>query len=232
MADLITATNQKIAGSFSFSGIMNSVGWLIVGIIVIAAIGGGFWWWWTRKQFNKNITDFELIGDHYEPTYRDTAKMVKLGSGGFQVIYLRKAKTYRIAYGKRVGRNNYYFFIAPDGYPYNGMLGRNITTDGRTPIITTNPSMRAQYTALEKQIDHLHGEKKGFWDKYGSWVLSIGFVVIIGMFGYLYYGQMKDTMGVFPTLIDKLSVLTESINKLLVSSCDINAAGTAQIATG
>lgn len=223
MADLLNQAGQKFTGSFNLGSIMSAVGWLILGVIIISAAGFGIWWYYSRKTFNKNTTDFELIGDHFEPTFRDKARTVKLGSGGFQVLYLRKAKVYRIAYGRRVGRNNYYFFIAPDGYPYNGMLAKNITLDGRVPITTTNPSMRAQYTALEKQIDALQGEKKTFWDKYGNWVITIGFVVIIGVFGYLYYGQMKATMGVIPDVVDKLGILTDNINKLLVSSCDIKS---------
>ena len=74
----------------------------------------------------------------------------------------------------RVGKSDYYFFIMPDGYWYNAMLGSNMYTidkqNGLIPIVTTNPTMRTQYTALEKQMDSLHQSKGKFWEKYGGWV--------------------------------------------------------------
>jgi hypothetical protein len=218
MADLPNPITTIAPGGINTGAILNSVGWLIAGIIVLAAIGFGFWWWYNRKIFNKLITRFELVGDRYEPTFRDTAKKVKLGSGGFEVLYWKAAKTYRIAFGERIGKNTYYFFTAPDGYEYNGVLGRNITTNGRIPIITSNPSMRAQYTALEKQIESLHGDKKTFWDKYGNWVMSMGFVMIIGIFGWLIYKEYAGSIGQFAGLLQKLSELTDNINRLLISS--------------
>lgn len=217
MADLSTI-NSNLASQFNLTTIVNGVGWLIAGVILVCGIGFTFWWWWNKKLFNKKTTDFELVGGKFEPTFRDMAKLVKLGKGGFVVLFLKKSKLYRIAYGARVGRNDYYFFIAPDGYPYNGMLGGDITKDGRVPVVTTNPLMRAQYTALEKQIDSLHGEKIKFWDKYGNWVMSLGFVVIIGAFAYLIYKEMNGVMGQFPALIDKMGILVDKVSAMVANS--------------
>lgn len=171
MADVIGDVNSKIMGTFTNIHILNVIGWVVLGILVI---GAGFWVYMiyrNKKQFSKIITGFDVVNGFWQPSIRDRAKVVKIGSGGFEILYLQKSKTWKIAYGGRVGRDTYYFFIMPDGYWYNGMLYANVNSisekGGLIPVVTTNPLMRGQYASLEKQIDSLVGDKKGFWDKYG-----------------------------------------------------------------
>ena len=226
---VIEDVNAKLLNSVNFGGIANSIGWIVFGVIVIVLFVGGFYVYWQKKQFGKFITAFEVVGTNFSPTHRDRAKVVKLGKGGFEVLYLKKLKTWKIAFGGRIGTNTYYFFVNPgDGYWYNGMLGAEIFTrdklGGLIPVVTTNPTMRAQYTALEKQIDALHGDKKSFWDKYGNWVLTITFVLIIGILAWLIYREMSPLMGQFTALTEKMSQLTEQMTKL---AANLNTAGNA-----
>ena len=194
MADPITSVNQGIMNYFKSMNFLNIIGWLVfAGILIGIAIWGSIYYK-NKKVFNKKITAFEIIGITFQPVIRDFAKTIKIGTGGFEILYLKKLKTWKIGFGGRVGKNDYYFFIMPDGYWYNAMLGSNMYTidkqDGLIPIVTTNPTMRTQYTALEKQIDSLHQSKGKFWEKYGAWILSIGFVLIAGIMLWLNYKEM------------------------------------------
>jgi len=220
-ADAVQDTNQKIAGlvkGISGRTILNVLGW----IAFILVTGAGMWWvsgyYKNKKIFNKRITAFEDIGGFYEPTIRDTAKVVKLGKGGFEILYLKKLKTWKIGYGGRVGRNDYYFYIMPDGYWYNGRqkAGVNILdkNNGLVPIVTTNPLMRGQYTSLEKQIDSLHGEKVKFWDKYGSWVLSMSFVLIAGVMLWLSYREYAIVSGKLSGAIENMGIILDKLGNL------------------
>jgi len=147
---------------------------------------------------------------------RDVARDVKMGSGGFVVLYLKKLKTHKLAYGGKVGKDTYYFFIMPDGYWYNAMLSANLYAidkeGGFIPVVTTNPSMRGQYTSLEKQIDSLHEEKKKWWDTYGSWVLSMAFVLVAGMMLWLCYQEYAKAMGSMSGMVNEISKLIDKIN--------------------
>lgn len=228
MATVIDNVNSQIAGSFSMSGVLNAVGWIIAGIIIIAIAGYAYFYWYNKKLFDTRITDFEVVGSHFEPSRRDLAKKVKLGSGGFEVLYLRKLKTYRLAYGGRVGRKDYYFFIDGDGYPYNSMLNAKIEYidkyGGLVPVVTSNPTMRAQYTALEKQIESLHGEKKSFMDKYGAWVFA-GSILLIGMiFLWLIYKEQAASMGHFNEVTKQMTTLTKQLTELS-ANIDTKSAG-------
>lgn len=218
MADIVQQTNQQLMNSVDLANIGNVVGWIIFGVIVIA---GGFFaytQWRNKKIFNKKITVFEIVGQYYEPVYRDFAKTVKLGKGGFEILFLKKMKVYRIGYGGRVGKRDYYFFIGRDGYWYNGMLSaKDIFSEGHVPIVTTNPTMRGQYTALEKQIDALHAEKASFLEKYGQWIAAIAFVLIAGVIMWLI---LKE----YNTLANNLGGVTDKIGQLLDKAGSAGAA--------
>jgi len=214
----LESVNQQMFGGITMSSILSALGWIIAVIIFLVAIGFGIWWYYNKRLFNKKITVFDLINGYYQPTIRDRARTVKLGSGGFEILYLQKLKVYKMAYGTRVGKDMYYFFILPDGYWYNGLLSGTVTKDGTIPIISTNPLARAQYTALEKYVETLYSEKKGFWDKYGNWVLSGMFILIIGVFSWLSFKELSSALSQFPDLINKLSQLVDKINQLLAAA--------------
>jgi len=224
-ADAVTDINQKIAGAFSGvsgSTVLTILGWVLFAVLMI---GGGWWvsiYYKNKKVFSKSITAFEIVAGEWQPCIRDVSKVVKIGKGGFEILYFKKLKTHKIAYGGRVGKNTYYFFIMPDGYWYNGSLMANINTidskQGLIPITTTNPLMRGQYTALEKQIDSLHGNKKTFWDKYGTFVMSIAFILISGVLLWLMFKEYHQALGQLSNyhtqmgeILDKLSNLAGNI---------------------
>jgi hypothetical protein len=219
MADTITAVNSKITGFFSgaVGGInwMNVLGWFL---LVVILIGAGIWyyiWWNNKKVFTKKITVFEIVGNFYSPAFRDTAKVVKLGTGGFEILYLKKAKTWKIAYGGKVGADTYYFFIQPDGYWFNGMLSANMNAidrqGGLIPLVTTNPSMRAQYTALEKQIDSIHKDAPSFMTKYGVWLMAAGYIAVMGIFFWLIAKEIGPVINNLASVADRQG---DILNKL------------------
>lgn len=222
MADPIQTVSQKVSGIVTLSGVLRVVGWAVLALIVIGGVAMIYWMWRQKKIYNKHVTAFEIVGGFYQPAIRDTAKTVKLGSGGFEILYLRKLKTWKLAYGGRVGKDTYYFFINRDGYWYNGMLSGDIkaidTSNGIIPIVTTNPSMRAQYTSLEKQIDSLHADKRSWMEKYGGWMLSLGFVLIIGVFAWLIFKEMTPIMSGLADITNKMATLVDKVNIMVANA--------------
>lgn len=220
-ADAVSDVNAKIVGSFtgvSSSTVVNILGWVLFAVLII---GGGWWvsgFYKNKKVFSKVITAFEIVAGEWHPCIRDVAKVVKIGKGGFEILYLKKLKTHKIAYGGRVGKNTYYFFIMPDGYWYNGSLMANMNTidknGGLIPITTTNPLMRGQYTALEKQIDSLHGDKKSFWDKYGTFVMSIAFILISGVLLWLMFKEYHQALGQLANYHEQMGKILDKLANL------------------
>lgn len=215
MADTISSINEKIISTFTNIRWLNVIGWLVFTIISVGAIWGIYVYYKNKKQYNIRITAFRSTGGQWIPKVRDVAKTIKLGKGGFEIIYLKKLKTWRVAYGESVGANDYYFFIMPDGYWYNGILDANLRyIDGSKGMIivrTTNPLMRGQYTALEKQIDSIHGQKQKWWDKYGTAVLGIAFILIAGVMLWLNYKQYVVATGNLDSAVSKMG---DAISKM------------------
>lgn len=219
MASVVETTNEALLGSvtnISSSGMITFFGWVLFFIILL---GGGFFayiTWKNKRQFSKNITAFEIINGYWQPALKDVAKVVKIGTGGFEVLYLKKAKSYRVAYGGRVGKDTYYFFIMPDGYWYNGMFSGDLKAlkkdGGLITVVTTNANMRANYTALEKQIETLHSEKKNWLKENAVTLIAAGFVIILGVIAWFIYKDMSNAMTTFGTVTDKLGLLVDKIN--------------------
>jgi len=219
MADVLSTANEKIFGGFGSvtqSGILTILGWILFFILLIGGSFFAYITWKNKKQFCKTITAFEVINGQWQPVIRDTAKIVKLGKGGFEVLFLKKQKTYRIAYGGKVGKDTYYFFIMPDGYWYNGSFLADLKymdkVNGLVQVITTNSNMRANYTALEKQIDALQADKKNWLKENAMILVGAGFIIILGVIAWFIYKDMSSAMGTFATVSEKMGLLVDKIN--------------------
>jgi hypothetical protein len=222
MADPISDVNAGIMNTVTSINFANILGWIAVVIILVGAAVFGYFTWRDKKLYNKNITAFEIVGMNYIPVLRDKAKVIKIGTGGFEILYLKKMKTWKVAYGGRVGKADYYFFIGPDGYWMNSMLSANVMQidkgGGLIPVVTTNPNMRAQYTSLEKQIDTLHADKKSWMEKYGGWVAAIGFVLVAGVMLWLCYKEFVTAMSGLQEIIGKEAEILDKVNMMLANS--------------
>ena len=218
VGDIVSQTNSKLVSAFTGVNVMNIIGWGVAILLVIGACFGFYFWDKNRKTFVKKITAFRSINNEYVPSVRDRAKVAKIGSGGFEILYLKKAKTWKIGYGGEMGKVDYYFFIGADGYWYPARLSANMhlldKEKGYIPVVTTNPTMRSQYTSLEKQIDDLHKDKPKFWDKYGNWIMTIAFVLIAGVMLWLIAGEISKTAGAVSGVADKMSILTDRLIQL------------------
>jgi len=149
---------------------------LILGIVAIVLMK-------KFKTFNKKIVVFENIsGKGYQLAFKDRARLVRLGDGGEELLYLLKKKIYRAAYGKKMGKNTYWFAIGQDGYWYNIILGDVDAKKGMLDIEPIDRDMRYMHVAIRKNIQDRY-KKVNIMDKYGTFILSGIFLIImlIGM---------------------------------------------------
>lgn len=214
----IEDVNKAIIDRITNINFIDGLAWIFLIIIIIGASFWFFIYYKNKKLYSKIIKINEINGDYWEETFIDKAKNVKLGKGGFIILHLKKLKTWKIAYGGRTGRNIYEFYILSDGYWLNALRSAKVQyidkEKGMIPVVTVNPLMRGQYTSLEKQIDSLTDTKKGFWENYGSWVMSIGFILIAGVMLWLIAKEVGSITNSIGGLIDKVGVLIEKLNVL------------------
>jgi len=160
---------------------------LVLLLIVIFALSAiGVWFFLNWRTYNKKIILFENIaGAGFQPTFKDRARILKVGDGGEELLYLRKKKVHRTAYGKKMGKNTYWFCVGQDGYWYNVVLGDIDAKMGMLDIEPIDRDMRYMHVAIRKNITERY-RKLGVMDKYGTWIMgTVFFLIMIGSLWFL-----------------------------------------------
>lgn len=201
----------------SFTQSFGGNGLIIILTLIFVILAGGIiiYMILQQKTFNKKIILFENIsGQGYQPTLKDRARLVKIGDGGEEILYLRKKKVYRTAYGKKMGKNTYWFAVGQDGYWYNITLGDLDAKMGMLDIEPIDRDMRYMHVAIRKNITERY-RKVGFMEKYG--VMLISGIVILIMLGGMWFliDQIGELLGSTAGIVEKLTPLTDAMQKAL-----------------
>lgn len=128
-----------------------------------------------RWKFKVSILE-NTAGQGYMISKRDRARLISFGDGGEEIFLLKRAKKYRVGYGKRIGQNAIAWAIANDGYWYNitlGDLDKKLMEVGVMPV---ERDMRFATASLRKGIEDRYN-KKGFMEKWGV-MIAIGLIVV------------------------------------------------------
>ena len=194
-----------------------SINWILIALIlviffiavvVIVII-------YDKKIYNRKIILFENIaGQGYQPTKRDKARVVKVGDGGEEILYLKKNKVYRTAYGKKMGANTYYFASGQDGYWYNFVLGDLDAKMGMLDIEPIDRDMRYMHVAIRKNIQDRY-RKQNFIERYGTIMLS-GIFILIMVVGL---GILVNKMGKIADTINMGIQTANSMINTIISYC-------------
>ena len=114
------------------------------------------------RTYNRRVVVFENIsGQGYQPVLRTRARIVKLGVGGEELLKTLSGGYYVSAYGRKMGRNIYWYAKGPDGYWYNVVLGDLDTKLGILDIEPIDRDVRMFHVALDR-LSHLTWGKKSF----------------------------------------------------------------------
>jgi len=199
---------------------------IIATIFIIAiVIALGLYFYISTKTFNKKIILFENIaGQGYQVTYKDTARIIKIGDGGEELLYLRKKKVYRTAYGKKMGPNTYWFAVGQDGYWYNILLGDLDAKMGMLDIEPVDRDMRYMHVAIRKNIAERY-KKTSFMEKYGA-IMFNGIFLIIMLFGlWFLIDQIGELINQASGLIEASKPVAEASLKALSRADSICSGG-------
>lgn len=160
-------------------------------------------------------------------TRRGRARLMSFGDGGEEIFYLKGMKKWRVAYGKRIGKNQIAWGVGKDGYWYNidfGSLDKKLKEVGVFPV---DRDMRYAYAAVRKGIDSRF-ENKTFLDKYGT-VISFGMLFLcicaIGAFAWLNNSQQKEIAGTYAEATKTTVVLMEKMDIVVTKLNNINVGG-------
>jgi hypothetical protein len=182
----------------------------------------------SRLTWNYKYVDAENIaGNGYVITKRGRARLVSFGDGGEEIFMLKGSKKYRVAYGKRIGKNQVMWLIGSDGYPYNcsfGDLNKQLLEVGVFPV---DRDMRYAYASIRKGIDNRY-DKKNFMEKYGTYIaFGMLFFCILAMGGFLWLGfnKQKDIVTASAQSMETAKEVMELAKEVLANLDNIKYGG-------
>ena len=160
----------------------------VVGVIFVGIIATLLFF----MSYNRKIILFENIsGSGYQPTLRTRARIVKLGIGGEEVLKTLAGGHYVSAYGRKMGKNTYWYAKGQDGYWYNFLIGDLDTKLAMLDIEPIDRDVRMFHVALDKLSHQTYG-KTGFLEKYGMPMLFILAIVLMMIGNYITAGKINE----------------------------------------
>lgn len=156
------------------------VEWLILGLLIlIAIVSSGIWSFIKIRniRWNFNYVVWETINgaDKQDPTKKGLCRLISIGDQGEEVYYLKELKKYRVAYGKKRGKNTIDWCVGNDGLWYNieiGGFNKNFKTIGLIPV---DRDIRYATTSVRKLMDQKYRKLDATTRNY----LVIMFIILI-----------------------------------------------------
>ena len=156
--------------------IIGLVGVILIGIIALLLF---------MNTYNKKVIFFENIsGQGYQPIIRTRARVIKLGRSGEEILKTLKGGIYLSAYGRKMGKNTYWYAKGQDGYWYNILLGDLDAKFGILDIEPVDRDVRMFHLGIDKIAEKDYAQKKSFLERYGVQVMVFIFLIIflVGLF--------------------------------------------------
>ena len=181
--------------SINITGFLSS-SWIYVALIVVAgfifiAALIGFLFFLTYK---KKIIIFENIsGQGYQPVLKTRARIVKLGIGGEELLKTLIGGIFISSYGRKMGKNTYWYAKGQDGYLYNIVLGDLDTKQLMLDIEPIDRDVRMFHVALDRLSHQTYG-KNSFLEKYGIHMLLFVFLIVLILGMWFIVGKIGDAV--------------------------------------
>ena len=181
--------------SIDITGFLSST-WIYVAIIVVFGVLliGGIAIFLFFLTYSRNIVLFENIsGQGYQPAMKTRARLVKLGVGGEELLKTLRGGQYVSAYGRKMGKNTYWYCKGQDGYWYNIVLGDLDTKRAMLDIEPIDRDVRMFHVALDRLSQRDYG-KQGFLEKYGVHIMLFLFLIVLVLGMWFIVGKIGQAV--------------------------------------
>jgi len=176
------------------------------GIIFIAALGVFLF----LLTYKKKIVLFENIsGQGYQPVFKSRARIVKLGIGGEEILKTLYGGYFVSAYGRKMGKNTYWYAKGQDGYWYNCILGDLDTKQAMLDIEPIDRDVRMFHVALDRLSHQTYG-KQSFMEKYGVHMMMFAFLIILVLGMWFIVGKIGEAVAPLSSAAETASQIQET----------------------
>ena len=203
-----------ITGFFSSTWIYIAV-IVFVGLILIAGVITLLFF----LTYKKKIVIFENIsGQGYQPVLKTRARVLKLGIGGEEILKTLVGGLFISAYGRKMGKNTYWYAKGQDGYLYNIVLG---DLDAKQAVLDVEPidrDVRMFHVALDRLSHQTYG-KTNFLEKYGIHIMLFIFLITLVLGMWFIVGKIGEAVAPLSQSAE-LSMQIQESNSILISKLE------------
>jgi len=186
---------EGVIPSIDITGFLSG-SWFYIAIIVFFGLIfiGGLTVFLFIITYKKKVVVFENIsGQGYQPVLKTRARIVKLGIGGEELIKTLFGGHYLSSYGRKMGKNTYWYARGQDGYLYNIILG---DLDSKRAMLDIDPidrDVRMFHVALDRLSHQTYG-KQNFLEKYGIHMMLFVFLIVLILGMWFIVGKIGDAV--------------------------------------
>lgn len=173
--------------------------------------------------YNRRIVVFENIsGQGYQPVLKTRARIIKLGSGGEEVLKTMMGGHFLTAYGRKMGKNTYWFAKGSDGYLYNLVLGDLDTKMAMLDIEPVDRDVRMFRVALDRLSRQTY-EKQKFMERYGVQIIMFLFLIVLILGMWFIIGKIGDATTALASTAETNKEVVELLPEILRSADNIKS---------
>jgi len=166
------------------------------------------------KVYNRRVVFFENIsGLGYQPIMKKRARLLKVGAGGAELLGLMGGATMS-AYGRKMGKNTYWYAKGQDGYWYNFLLG---DLDSKMAMLDIEPidrDVRMFHVAKDRQ-NRENYLKRSFLEKYGVHILLFFFLIVLILGMWFIVGKIGDATSALVATQEANARVIEATERIL-----------------
>jgi hypothetical protein len=179
-----------VVPKINFAGLLTSVVYAIIIVIVLVILGAVAWWYVQSKRFNKQFVIFDKVGKSFEPSLRGKARFVFIGSVNDRVFILKKPKMVLASPTIQTGRNTYWFFRRSDGELVNFGIEDLNERSQLLQAEMTNQEIAYQRLALEEFAKQRIKNSNWLMENMGM-LAGITTIILVLVFLWLILGKMN-----------------------------------------
>ena len=215
----VSTGNVKIP-SIDITGFLSST-WIyvavvvLVGVILLVGIGVLMFF----LTYKRRVVIFENIsGLGYQPVLGTRARIIKINIGGLELLKTLSGGIYLSAYGRKMGKNTYWFAKGQDGFLYNVVLGDLDAKMGMLDIEPIDRDVRMMHVSLDRLSQQTYG-KNSFLEKYGIHLLLFVFLIVLILGIWFIVGKVGEAVEPLSASVEN-TVKIQKANANLIAKLD------------
>jgi len=182
------------------------------------------------STYKRKVVVFENVsGLGYQPVLKTRARIIRFGKGGEEILKTLSGGYFISAYGKRMGKNTYWYAKGQDGYWYNIVLGDLDTKLAMLDIEPVDKDVRMFHAALEKLSTETYGGSN-FLQKYGVQMMLLVFLLVMIVGFWVIAGKINEGLSAGNAAAEINLRTVELADRVLTKIDSVQRGGTSGLA--